>query len=391
MLAPPKITMKFIMPVTPISEDTQIKAVNAYNANVKKYQDKIPLMQRNIHTGWPLLQVSLYTPTEDAHPVKYQHALGGGKCHYFYIGAFNLAHLLTKIPGTITVTKSLKQKQATKEEVRADRVDEFLEGFKIHHKGIAMTISSTAGQYGKMLKVTIPIGADKEETRKLSKLLQGALEHPLAYAAKPKSKFRTIGGWHDAPAQTETEIQAQIKNEVATFANGQIFIDFGSFLNEKVADEQIIEYFTAIFKVDEFLELQKSTPELQAKEPAIVVQEQNVSHHKANSFFEFPNATPNLPSRTGETIEQALPQVQYTNLPDLYSNIKLMKKYGEDLIKEDREKGIAVINFANELNETAGKYFESVLPVQENFEQFKQRFITAKMLYCRHTVHYGNQ
>lgn len=319
------------MPIIPISEDKQKKTLEEYNSTQKKSYEKIPLVQRNIHTGWPLLQVSMLSVVQDVDlSIKYEQALGGGKCHYFYIGAFNFAHLLTKIPGLMNITIG-QGKQVEREQVKADNVGIFLESFRVHHKNIDMKISSHSGPYGKILEAHIPVGNDIDETTKLSFIFKEALEHPLRFALKPKSGFHTVGTWKDAPNKTETQIRANINEEVATFSNGQIFIDFGAFLATKVKNEQITEYFKSIFKVEKYLELKAINSDLQPKAPPM-------------------------------------------NLSDLYSKIINMKEYGVSLLAVDNLKGHAAVHLADQLEKTAKSYSESLQHSDKNLEQFKTEF-----------------
>jgi hypothetical protein len=153
--------------------------------------------------------------------------------------------------------------------------------------------------------------------------LNTALEHPLAFAVKPKAQFRTVGGWHDAPSQTEAEIQAKIKEDVATFSNGQVFIDLGAFLTSQVKDEKVSEYFKKIFRVNEFIQLQAVNPDLQPKVQAIKPQE----------------ITPKIVE------SHATP---HTNFTDLYSKIRAMREFGESLLAVDNKR-CAVITLADTL------------------------------------------
>ena len=48
------------MPINVISEEAQSNLLESYNAGKEK-SEIIPLVQRNANTGWPLLQVSLFS------------------------------------------------------------------------------------------------------------------------------------------------------------------------------------------------------------------------------------------------------------------------------------------------------------------------------------------
>ena len=328
------------MPILSISEDSQKSAIELYNSSKKPYE-KIPLMQRNIYTGWPLLQVSFFNVTQaDGASIKYEHALGGGKCHYFHVGAFNLAHLLTKIPGPIEI-KANRNKKAERNDLQLVNVEMFLDNFNVHHKRIGMSISSKSGAYGKVLSIKIPEG----DSIKLTE----ALEHPFTFSLKPKSGYRTIGGWHDIPSQTETDIRNKIRDDVATFLNGQIFLDFSTLLAEKVQDKEVTDYFKAIFKVDEFLQLQAMNPDLQPKPQVLAPQE----------------SSPALDERNEK------PHVDFT---DLYSKIGIMKEYGESLLAVDKTKGQAAIDLADQLKEKAIAYSKAPKPSGTGLQLFKEQF-----------------
>lgn len=97
------------MPVNFLSESSQERVLNEANESKKRYE-KIPLVPRNANSGWPLLQVSLFSPNSE-NSNQYEHALGGGKCHYFHIGAFNIACLLAKLPGKMNIIGNYNEKR----------------------------------------------------------------------------------------------------------------------------------------------------------------------------------------------------------------------------------------------------------------------------------------
>jgi hypothetical protein len=331
------------MPVLPISEDTQKKAIEHYNSDKTKTFEKMPLVQRNIHTGWPLLQVSLLSAKQDKDDltIKYEHVLGGGKCHFFHIGAFNFAYLLTKIPGPMDITANYG-KNVDRNLVKADNVEMFLNEFNVHHKRLNINISSKSGAYGKVLEVKIPVG-DSSQFRK-------ALDSPLDFALKPRAGIIAIGQWEDAPSLSSTQIRSKIKDEVATFSNGQIFIDLGALLMDHVKDEEITDFFKALFKVDEFLQLQASSPDLQ-------LSIQKTQQQDSSPKLEKPKEKP------------------HTDFTHLYSKIQIMREYGMSLTKIDNNKGQAVINLANQLDEEVAAYSEIIKPTDADLNEFKEQFI----------------
>ena len=256
------------MPVTFISEDVQKTTLDSYNLDKKDYE-QIPLVPRNLNSGWPLLQVSMFTamPSND-HSLKYDHVLGGGKCHYFYIGAFNLAALITKIPGTIEV-RGNRNKKLNKTQVKADNIELFLENFLVHHKTTGITISSSSGGYGKLLNIIIPEG----DQNKLGEVLDDPYPHALISGNTLGASISPEWGESESEGMTEEVIQENINAELATFSNGQIFIDLGALL-QKAPDQDIIDSFKVMFKVDEFCQLTALIPGIAASNPTMINAEQ---------------------------------------------------------------------------------------------------------------------
>lgn len=239
------------MPIHPFSEEEQAPILNRYNEMMRE-GDKIQGFLRNYNSGWPLLQVSLFSMaigTTD--PIKYEHVLGGGNCHFFHIGAFNLASLLTKIPGNMDITTPYP-KNPKRELVKADNVLLFLKAYSIHHKKFGIKISSKSNAYGKILSVELPMGNSKK--------LCDELADSLSFALKKRLSIKAIGGM-DNPGYTQKQIEEAINPEVAVFINGQIFIDLGIFLEQQVKDKEVIELFKHLFKVDEFSALKKEYAE----------------------------------------------------------------------------------------------------------------------------------
>lgn len=251
--------IEYKVPITFLTEDMQQSTLDQFNVS-KKRQEQIPLVPRNLDTGWPMLQVSLFSAVQASdHSIKYENMLGGGKCHAFITGAFNLAHLISKISGPMDITHSSNEK-AERNQLNANNINLFLDGFSIHHKLSGLKISSKSSGYGKTLEVQIPQGDS-------SNLIMALLK-TFNFAVKPQSGVSDFSGWQDSSTYTEEDIQNAI-TEFATFQNGQIFIDFGAFLEQQVKDKEIIEYFKIMFKVDEFQNLKKSIPEfqMQAQKP----------------------------------------------------------------------------------------------------------------------------
>lgn len=238
------------MPIHSFSEEEQDPILSRHN-ETRTEHNKIPQLLRNYKSGWPLLQVSLFSLNDTLDPIKYEHVLGGGICHFFYIGAFNFASLLTKIPGSMDIITPYPI-TPKREQVKADNVLLFLKAFSIHHKKLGIKITSTSGGYGKNLAISLPEGnADK---------LRDALADSFSFALKERTSIKAIGGWNDS-GYTQKQIEEAINTDVAVFINGQIFIDLGMFLKKAVKDKEVSALFKVLFKVDAFLELKKKHPE----------------------------------------------------------------------------------------------------------------------------------
>ncbi|WP_131793423.1 hypothetical protein [Legionella brunensis] len=302
------------------------------------------------------MQVSLFTPsTTEIH--KYEHALGGGKCHYFHIGAFNLASLLAKIPGKMTVSASYGQKRE-REHLKADNIGMFLDSFKVQHHLLGITITSESGAYGKVLSVTCPEGDASN------------LERPLwdvfSFAVKPKSGLSDIGGWKESPGHTEDEIKAGIREDVAVFSGGQIFIDLGEFLDKEVKDPQIKDFFKTIFKVDEFIALKEENKEFKPKAPP----EQTTKSSPEQA--------------TTESHENLKSPASFNNL---YLKIKFMQDFGETLSHVDKPKGDAVTKLAEELKQKVDEFSKQISqepPSPEDIKRFQADF--KKLLHSQDNI-----
>jgi hypothetical protein len=236
------------MPIQPFSEEEQATILNCVNKSVSQHE----LFLRNFNSGWPLLQVSLFSIANDTtDPIKYEHVLGGGNCHFFHIGAFNFASLLTKIPGNMDIITPYPI-TPKRELVKADNVLLFLKSFSIHHKKFGIKISSKSNVYGRNLLVELPVDNSAK--------FRDALADSFSFALKERFSISAIGGINDSE-YTQKQIEEAINPEVAVFINGQIFIDLGMLLEQHVKDKEIIELFKHLFKVEAFFELKKSNSE----------------------------------------------------------------------------------------------------------------------------------
>ncbi|HHT0592131.1 TPA: hypothetical protein ACTXXA_001801 [Legionella anisa] len=259
------------MPIQPFSEEEQALILNNLNIT-KSNSNKIPASLRNYNSGWPLLQVSLFTITSDTTDlIKYEHVLGGGNCHFFHIGAFNFASLLTKIPGNMDIITPYPI-TPKRELVKADNVLLFLKSFSVHHKKLGIKISSKSNAYGGNLLVELPIDNSAK--------FRDALADSFSFALKERCSIKAIGGYND-PGYTQQQIVEAINPEVAVFINGQIFIDLGMLLEQHVKDKEIIELFKLLFKVEAFLELKKEYAQFK---PASIKSSGTIPKNSAPTF-----------------------------------------------------------------------------------------------------------
>lgn len=318
------------MSITVFFEEEQNSYLNEYNKDKKRFE-RIPLITRNYETGWPLLQVSLFTPTVSEIPM-YEHALGGGKCHYFYIGAFNFACLLAKIPGKMEILGSYGHK-AEPEHLKVDNVGMFLDGFVFHHKAIGIKISSESGAYGKTLTVECPEGDSSK--------LREALDDSFSFALKKGAQMSAVGGWRDSPALSASAIKDSLDDDVAVFSNGQIFVDLGQLIDRVVKDPEIKEYLATVFRVNEFLDLKNKNSEFKPSAPLV---ERDVT----------------VPENIQKESEDVHKIEVNPMLVSLYFKIKIMRDYGDTLSKKDKKKGESVIKLADKLKEKVDCFNETV-------------------------------
>ena len=234
--------------IIPFEESEQRAKLQAYNETKHNIPDKIPVVPRNFVSGWPLIQVSLFAADDSQEHLTYQPVLGGGTCHFIPIGGFSFAGLLAKIPGSVKCEKPYDDETVAPEKFTLDNIHTFLQGFKIYHPGTGMGVAcESMGSIGKKLYLIAPLGDNRK--------LLAALEKVFSYAVKKNSGIIAIEGWYDAKPLTAEQIQSGINRDIAVFYNGQIFVDLGILLDQKVKDPEIREYLASIFKVAEFQQL----------------------------------------------------------------------------------------------------------------------------------------
>lgn len=250
------------MKIRIISERAQMMFLRPAN-ELRRDPEKIPVMDRNAESGWPLFQVSLFTPLEED-PTKYEPALHGGNCSFFYFGAFGFAGLLTRIPGMIDVVGNFGSEHSI-DKVRLDQVGLFTEEFNIHHRHLGFRVHSSMGGYGKSLSVDYPI--------KKSDRFASALSRAFSLALNDGDELLDIGIGEYLSSYTAEQIEAAVDPAVAIFSEGQIFADLGKFLEEYVNEPHLTDYFKQIFKIEEFMALKMSAEKKPGIPDAVALEE----------------------------------------------------------------------------------------------------------------------
>ena len=253
-----------------ISEDEQSHFLDAYNKQKPRVK-KIPLMDRNPETGWPLLQVSLFTPTSTDHgTMGYEPVLGGGDCHVFFTAAYALATLLLKTPGKAIITNA-SGKILTPSDFsihRGDHLHMLLQGYTFKHPtGIEI---QTRDGYGatKILDILLPREIYDETSDKtiplpmtLSHQLSDNLSMAFAYILDDTqdTDVEEWGSYHQQSGYSEEQINDAIRKEMAVFDKnkGQIYMDLGCFLTEAKIDPLVIQLFSLLFRVPDYLRIQQ--------------------------------------------------------------------------------------------------------------------------------------
>ena len=198
---------------------------------------------RNAKSGWPLIQVSFFTPNEQDKNITYTNVLAGEKCHFFYIGAFSFAVLLTKLPGKCVI-KGNDGQEFSARQCRLENVNNFLHDFYIRHVATQIQVRQLSNAYGKLLEIKMPSDQQNIMSKAFGKIFEFAVNKSL-YISK-------MDDWKNERHYSEALINAELNHNAAVFYNGQIFVDLGVFLREMVKSEEIYADLAGMFKVNEF-------------------------------------------------------------------------------------------------------------------------------------------
>jgi hypothetical protein len=354
------------MPVYFLSETSQQEILSSYNQTKRKFE-KIPLLARNANTGWPLLQVSMYSPLE-ADPQKFEPVVGGGTCHSFMTAAFNFACLLTNIPGVMIIQAGRRGENKEKKHLKADNVAMFIDGFRVEHRNLEIKISSVAGIYGKNLEIECGHGnTDK---------LNDALWEGFDFSLKPGAVIHNFGSYWDEYF-TAQAIKAGINDAVAVFSEGQIFVDIGKLFDEYAVDPNIISFFERVFQVEAFRALQIEQSALQAQEIVEIIEEVDESQSIAASSSQCVPINPamhaTLPT---QGMDGAISQSAFSSLRE---KIRLLDALGESLLDKDADKAQAAKAHATSLTQSVDTFERGLgnnKPNSTQIQQFQSEFKT---------------
>lgn len=233
--------------------------------------ERIPFLDRNEETGWPLFQVSLFTPLKED-PKKYRPKLD--QRNFFYIGAFDFARLLTCIPGRMDIKGDFHH-VIRKNQVHFDHMGLFLEQFDVFHRQLNIRVRNTMGGYGKLLFVDYP--QQKSDT------LASRLVESFNLILKDDAKIACFQSEEEL-SYTQEQIEAAIQPSLGIFYQGQIYADLGAFLEKYVQDEDCIKYFKTVFKVEQFMGCSKVAIERSLPDSLVVKEHQK--KRKKVTFFE---------------------------------------------------------------------------------------------------------
>ena len=223
-----------------VSKEQMQNQITQYNQG-KKLGDKIAPFNRNGQTGWPLLHWSLLSMEPSTEGLRYTPVLGGGKCHFGFIAAFNLAVMMTQMPGQVVTSTGFDPHD----------INLMMNEFSVSNRRFGITIMQESGAYGKLLSIQLPLGSN-DANMAFTKVFRD-MDH-LAFL--PGKSIFTIDDWNGTSYSLQ-EIQESINTEMAIFHEGQIYIDFGRLLDKGVRNDEVKAYFANMFKVDEFLALSK--------------------------------------------------------------------------------------------------------------------------------------
>lgn len=215
--------------IEPLMSDEQ-KFIEKYNDTLLIQSQKIPLIPRNMHTGWPLLQISLFFKKGN----HYIPHVAGGKCHSIDFAYYFSAQLLRKINfGEI-------ETNLTDHHFEIMNPNNFNNEYYLKIKAPLITIEAKSNAYG--ILSTINIGGSE-----LNNVLRDINR------ITTQNKINLFGHHNETYFNyTSQEILNSLNKDLAIFYEGQIFVDFGTLLKLANVEDDVIDTFQGLFQVDLF-------------------------------------------------------------------------------------------------------------------------------------------
>ncbi|MFA6302078.1 MAG: hypothetical protein WC627_02975 [Legionella sp.] len=345
------------MPIKPMCKEA-LQALGAHNMAQYQPQHKIPWVQRNIHSGWPLLQVSLFLHVGSE---IYEPYLGGGKCHFFYPSVLSLAKLIAQIPGKITLVNSYGV-PLDAEFLNDKYIDKILDGFRAEHKKLGIKIRFGHSAYGKTLDIAVPVidlAAEYEGS------LNQAMADAFHFAKKSGGVLTDFANWNQELRYTAAEIINELNPNHAIFFEDQVYVDFGDLLKHYVKNEEVIKFFQQVFKVQEFM----------AFLPSVEITTTNTQEISPNPIIrhEQLHNSPSIPQTNSCQNTEINNSIQEKKLSLLYA-IDRMQLYASKLTAEDINKSIKIVALAENLKNEVHNFCSELNHQDADVAGFKEKF-----------------
>jgi len=223
---------------------------------------KIPLVKRNLYTGWPLLQISLYqrsvSTTEE--PKYAPYPMGAYQDFRFCVPIFFFAELLAQAEAEENVQIKFgetNQEVMTVDAFHLDNLEKLKSGYSVKYTNLNITVADA-----KDAEISLPLIDSDMSNNFASFLLALGMGQKLSckgtvFFIKPGKNITLVTEYAEPPF-SEQDITDSLIPEFAIFENGQIYIDFGAFLEHEVkskvglTETGILTFFKKIFQVEEF-------------------------------------------------------------------------------------------------------------------------------------------
>lgn len=241
--------------ITPAEQARELDQHNQHIASRRQ----IPNVLRNRHTGWPMLQVSLfelrgYAPvTREA---MYGPTIQGDKYKFLHMAAHSLAELLSSRGDLTHSIPANLQHCVTRPTNSFDSF--FMRRFKTNYAHDTITINEEPAGYGTR-KLTVSIqgvcdDAIREFETQLADLPEQVLQGAHGICSFSESQTPIVF--------SEGNIIEALDDSLATFYQGQIYVDLGVFLDTYVQTKEIRDAFELAFQVEAYNRLPEPGTEL---------------------------------------------------------------------------------------------------------------------------------